>query len=78
MELLKASYKDGTVSLRYKNGISSYISSMQLAVAFKDKLIEQGYKETLSGTKKCIYSNDEYQVVIIEEFNYLIIVMVKL
>ena len=42
---LKASYEDAVVSLRYKNGISDYISSMQLAGAFRDKLIEQGYKE---------------------------------
>lgn len=78
LELLKASYEDGVVSLRYKNGISDYISSMQLAGAFRDKLIEQGYKEELSSTKKCIYKNNKYQVIIMDEFNYLIIVMVKL
>lgn len=78
LELLKASHENGIVSLRYKNEISDYISSMQLAGSFKDKLIEDGYKEVLSGTKKCIYKNDKYQIVIMDEFNYLIIVMVKL
>lgn len=78
LELLKASYEDGVVSLRYKNGISEYISGMQLSGAFKDKLIKQGYKEVLSGTKKCIYKNEKYQIVIMDEFNYLIVVMVKL
>ena len=78
LELLKASYEDGVVSLRYKNGISSYISSMQLSGAFRDKLVEQGYEEVLSGTKKCIYKNSKYQVIIMDEFNYLIVVLVKL
>lgn len=78
LELIKASYKDGAISLRYKNGISNYISSMQLSGAFKDKLVEQGYTEVLSGTKKCIYKNNKYQVIIMDEFDYLIIVMVKL
>ena len=78
LELLKASYEDGVVSLRYKNEISSYISSMQLSGAFKGKLVEQGYEELLSGTKKSIYTNDKYKVIIIDEFDYLIVVVVKL
>ena len=78
LELLKASYENGAISLRYKNGISSYISSMQLSGSFKDKLVEQGYEEILSGTKKCIYKNNEYQIIIMDEFDYLIVVMVKL
>ena len=40
MELVKASYKDGIVSLRYKNNISDYISSMQLAASFKEQLVK--------------------------------------
>lgn len=78
LKLIKASYRDGAVSLRYKNGISNYISSMQLAGAFKDKLLEQGYEEILSSDKKSIYKNKKYQVVIMDEFDYLIVVMVKL
>lgn len=78
LELLKASYEDGAISLRYKNGISNYISSMQLAGAFKDKLIEDGYTEVLNSSKKCIYKNNKYQVIVMDEFNYLIVVMVKL
>ena len=51
---------------------------MQLATSFIDKLVEQGYKEvTISETKK-VYQNNKYQVIIMEEFDYLIIIMVKL
>lgn len=78
LELVKASYKNGTVSLRYKNNISKYIDSMQLASTFRENLINDGFKEVLSGSKKYIYKNNKYQVIIMDEFNYLIVVMVKL
>ena len=78
MELVKASYKDGIVSLRYKNNISDYISSMQLAASFKEQLVKDGYKEITNNISKTIYKNNKYQVIIMDEFDYLIIVMVKL
>lgn len=78
LKLVKSSYKDNIVSLRYKNNISNYISSMQLASEFKNKLISDEYKETLNTTTKSIYQNKDYQVIVMDEFDYLIIVMVKL
>lgn len=78
LELIKASYKNGVVSLRYQNNISDYISSMQLASAFMEQLVKDGYIQKLSGSKKCIYKNKKYQVIIIEEFDYLIVIMVKI
>ena len=78
LELVKASYNDGIVSLRYRNGISNYIDNMQLATGFKEQLIKDGYEETLLSSKKCIYENKKYQVIIMSEFDYLIVVMVKL
>ena len=78
LNLVKASYINGVVSLRYENGIADYISSMQLASTFKEKLLQDGYTEILNSNSKCIYENGKYKVVIIEEFDYLIVVMVKL
>lgn len=78
LELVKASYKDGVVSLRYKNDISNYISSMQLSSSFREELIKEGYKEVLTSGDKYVYENNKYQVIIMEEFDYLIVVMVKL
>ena len=78
LELVKASYKDGVVSLRYQNGISDFISSMQLSSSFREQLIKDGYKEVLKGNKKYIYENKKYQVIVMDEFDYLIVVMVKL
>lgn len=78
LELVKASYDNNVVSLRYKNGISKYINSMQLASSFKEELINSGYRETLNSSTKCIYVSNDYKVMIMAEFDYLIIVMVKL
>lgn len=78
LELVKASYKDGIVSLRYKNSISQYINSMQLATDFKSKLISDGFEQVVNSSSKSIYKNKKYQVIIMDEFDYLIVVMVKL
>lgn len=78
MNLIKANYDNNVVSLRYSNTISEYISGMQLSASFKEELVKQGYKQTLNSTNKCIYTNKKYEVVIIDEFDYLIVVMVKL
>ena len=78
LDLVKANYKNKVVSLRYKNKINNYIPSMQLSTSFIEKLQEQGYKEITTSTTKKVYQNNKYQVIIMEEFDYLIIVMVKL
>lgn len=78
LKLVKANYDSGVVSLRYTNELSELFSNMQMAATFGEKLIEQGYKEKLSSSKKYIYENKDYRVIITSEFNYLIVVMVKL
>lgn len=78
LELLKASYKDGIVSLRYKNVLKDYITSIQLSTSFREQLINDGYEEVLNSSTKCIYQNKKYKVIIMDEFDYLIVVMVKL
>ncbi len=78
LELVKASYKDGIVSLRYKNGISKYLNSMQLSSAFKEQLLKDGYKVIMDDISKSVYQNNKYQIIIMDEFDYLIVVMVKL
>lgn len=76
LPLVKASYQDNIISLRYKNVSSKYINSMQLAGSFKEQLLIEGFKEVVNSKKKCIYENNKYKVIIIEEFDYLIVVMV--
>lgn len=77
LKLVKASYKDGIVSLRYKNTLKGYIDNEELIKPFKTSLKENGYKEILNTSKKSIYQNKKYKVIIMDEVNYLVIVMVK-
>lgn len=78
IDLVKSSYKNKVLSLRYKNNAKEYIPTMQLVSSFTNKLKEQGYKKVSESNTKVIYKNNKYQVTIMEEFDYLIIVMVKL
>ena len=78
LSLVKASYKDNIVSLRYHNGLSKYMKSMPLATSFKQNLLKDGFKLITQSDKKSVYRSDKYQVVIMEQFDYLIVVMVKL
>ncbi len=78
LNLVKASYKDKIISLRYKNDVSNYVDTMQFAMEYRANLQNNGYKEKNISNSKVIYENEKYQIFIMSEFDYLIIVMVKL
>ena len=78
MPLVKASFTDGIISLRYKNEISNYIDTMQMANEYRKKLKDKGYEEKNISNSKVIYQNKKYQIILMSEFDYLIVVMVKL
>lgn len=77
INLVKASYYDGVISLRYQNQVSNLISNMSMASSFRGQLIDDGYKKTYESTTKCVYESSKYKVIIMDEFNYLIVLMVK-
>ena len=78
MTLVKASYTDGIISLRYKNDISNYIDTMQMANKYRENLKNKGYEEKNISNSKVIYQNKKYIKIIMAEFDYLIVVMVKI
>ncbi len=78
LKLIKDSYKDGIISLRYKNDIKNYIDTMQFAIEYIENLKNKGYEEKYASDSKVIYENEKSQIIIMEEFDYLIIVMVRL
>lgn len=78
LELIKASYKDNIVSLRYRNNMIDYIDTMKFSSAFREQLVNDGFEEKLVSSSKYIYQNKDYQIIIMSEFDYLIVVMVKL
>lgn len=75
LNLIKSSYDDNIISLRYVNDISDYSDNFALADNFIAKLIKQGYKKKHSSTYKIIYQKGNSKVILLSEFNYLIIVM---
>lgn len=77
LKLVKSFYKDGIVSLRYKNEIYKYIDTMYFAGRFKEELKNNGYEEKNISKTKAIYERNKNKIIIMTEFNYLIIIMVK-
>lgn len=77
LELIKASYKNNILSLRYKNNLSSIFSNMQLASSFTEQLKNDGYTEVVNEEMKKVYTNEDYRVTIMSEFDYLIIVIAE-
>lgn len=76
LPLVKASYKNKILSLRYKNEVSTVLPSTNLENNFISNLKKDNYKEVLNSNNKKIYENTKYKVIIMNEFNYLIVVMV--
>ena len=77
LELVKAFYTDNVISLRYRNDIPNYIDTMSFASEYRENLKSEGYNEKIISDSKIIYENKNNQIVIMTEFDYLIIVMVR-
>lgn len=75
--LIKATYKDEIISLRYKNNTSNMLDSMFLVSSYTDSLIRKGYKLSYVSQNKRIYKNNKYKIVIKNSLNYLIILIME-
>lgn len=78
MDLIKSSYKDGILSLRYNNSTNGMLDSIYMASSFTEELINQGYELTFYNEQKSIYKNDEYQIILKDNFNYLIVLIMEI
>lgn len=76
LDLIKSSYDENIVSLRYINDIENYSNSFSLASDFIIKLEKQGYKLKHYSTYKKIYQKGSSKVILLSEFNYLIVIMI--
>ncbi len=77
LDILKKSYRDGILSVRYKNNVYGSLDTLLMSAAFEDSLIKDNYKLIYDNSSKRIYENDQYRVVIKESLDYLIIVMME-
>ena len=78
LNLIKSSCKDQIVSLRFKNDIPNFIDTMQFASGYREHLKSKGYQEKVISDSKYIYDNKKYKIIVMKEFDYLIVVMVKI
>ena len=77
LPLVKSSYKNKILSLRYKNSASESLGTMYLVSEYESILKENGYTNTLNTLEKKIYKNNKYQIIIKESMSYLIILIVE-
>lgn len=77
LPLVKASYKDNIVSLRYKVGVDNKIDSIYLVSNYVEELVKSGYKITYEDKNKKIYKNDKYKIIIKNNLNYIIILIME-
>ena len=76
-DLVKASYTDHIVSLRYKNDLGLVLDSFFFMDKFFTKLEKDGYKEIYKDDIKIIYSKDKEKIIIKQYLNYIIILILE-
>ena len=77
LDLVKTSYYDNVLSLRYLNPTSSYVNNLDYVNEFVGNLKEKGYKLISESNEKIIYKKGSKKAIIMSEFDYLIIVLIK-
>lgn len=77
LELIKASYKDEIVALKYYNSSFKYINSIYFANDFIDNLGNDEFVQVYKDNNKYIYENLNYKIIIFSDYEYLFVVMVK-
>ena len=78
LELVKASYNDEIISLRYKNDVTNFLDTLYLISDYYNILEKKGFKLIRNESNKRVYVNNQYEVIIKESFNYLIIIIMEL
>ena len=77
LDLLKASYIDNIISLRYKNEASKSINSFYLTANYENQLVKDGYELTYDNYLKKVYTNNKNNIIIKQYLDYLIIIMME-
>ena len=77
LPLIKASFKDNILSLRYKNEATGMIDAMYLVSNYTKVLEDDGYEKTYDRNNKQVYIGDKYKVVIKNNLDYLIILIME-
>ena len=78
LPLIKASYEDGILSLRYKNSLYNSLDNLYLLADFTNNLLEQDFEMIYEEIGKQIYVNDNYQVIIKQTMNYFVVLIMEI
>lgn len=73
--LVRSSKDNNIISLRYENIINKYMSNEDVSLDLRNYLLSNNYKE-ISSNNKYIYENKDNKIIILNEFNYLIVIVV--
>ena len=74
--LVKSSKDNNIISLRYENKINKYMSNEDISLDLRNHLLNNNYKEVSVTNNKYIYENEYNKIIIINEFDYLIVIVV--
>lgn len=77
LDIIKASYKDRILSIRYRNNASESLNALYLVSQFVENLKEEGFKEIVNEKRKIILENKNYKIVIKDNDKYLIVLMME-
>ena len=77
LNLLKASYVDDILSLRYKNEANKSINTFYLTSNYENQLLKDGYELTYDNYSKRVYTNGNIEIIIKQYLDYLIIIMME-
>lgn len=74
LELIKISTRDKITTFKYNANNSKLLGTLSQTSLFTSQLIDEGFKVTKSNIKE-IYSNSKYNVIILDIFNYLLVIV---
>ena len=77
LKLVKASYVDNIVSLRYKNEVGSSLNSFYFIDTYTKELVNNGYSLSYQDNDRQIYSYNNKRIIIKQSLDYLIIIIME-
>lgn len=77
LDLVKASYYNKVVSLRYLNESNEYLSNISFATDFISNLKKDGYENIYETKEKIVFKKGFNKVVIMSEFDYLVVIIAR-
>ncbi len=77
LELLKGTYENHIMSLRFAASNSKMLDSIYLVANYIEELESEGFKLVQDESNKKVYDNKDYKIIIKNSFNYLVIIVME-